>query len=65
MNILKILRAPNFKNICERLLLWRGFYQPFKYQPYQMVKHTQQFVGKLPTNCLNVFDHFVRLVLKS
>ena len=24
----------------------------------------KQFVGKLPTNCLSVFDHFVRLVLE-
>ena len=24
-----------------------------------------QFVGNLPTNCLNVFDHFVGLVLKG
>ena len=30
-----------------------------------MVKHTQQFVGKLPTNCLSVFGHFVNLVLKG
>ena len=25
----------------------------------------KQFVGKLPTNCLSVFDHFVGLVLKE
>ena len=25
----------------------------------------KQFVGKLPTNCLNVFDHFVKLALKG
>ena len=24
----------------------------------------KQFVGKLPTNCLSVFDHFVGLALK-
>ena len=29
-----------------------------------MVKHTQ-FVGKLTTNCLSLFDHFVRLALKG
>ena len=34
--------------------------QPFKHQPYKMVKHTQTF-GNLPTNCLNLFDHFVEL----
>ena len=25
----------------------------------------KQFVGKLPTNCLSVFDHFVGLTLKG
>ena len=29
-----------------------------------MVKHTK-FVGKLPTNCLSVFDHSVGLALKG
>ena len=28
-----------------------------------MVNHTQ-FIGNLPTNCLSVFDHFVKLALK-
>ena len=27
--------------------------------------NTQQFVGKLPTSCLSVFDHFVELALKG
>ena len=30
-----------------------------------MVKHTQTIVGKLPTNCLSIFDHFVGLALKG
>ena len=25
----------------------------------------KQFIGKLPTNCLSVFGHFVKLVLKG
>ena len=25
----------------------------------------KQFVGNLPTNCLSVFDHFVRLALEG
>ena len=25
----------------------------------------KQFVGNLPTNCLRVFDHFVKLALKG
>ena len=38
---------------------------PFKHQPHEMVKHTQTIPRQQPTNCLNVFDHFVRLVLKG
>ena len=30
-----------------------------------MVKPLKQFVGKLSTNCLSVFDHFLGLVLKE
>ena len=30
-----------------------------------MLKHTQTIVGKLPTNCLSVFDHFVGLALRG
>ena len=29
-----------------------------------MVKHTQTIRRLLPTNCLSVFDHFVKLALK-
>ena len=30
-----------------------------------MVKHTQTIPWLSPTNCLNLFDHFVRLLLKG
>ena len=30
-----------------------------------MVKHNKTICRLLPTNCLSVFDHFVRLVLKG
>ena len=30
-----------------------------------MVNTLKQFVGNLPTNCLNVFDHFMNLALKG
>ena len=43
----------------------RKVYQPFKRQPNKMAKHTQAICRLLPTNCLNVFDHFVGLVLKG
>ena len=31
--------------------------------PQNMVKHTQTIRGQQPTNCLSVFDHFVKLAL--
>ena len=34
-------------------------------KPDKMVKRTQTIRRLLPTNCLNVFDHFVGLALKS
>ena len=37
------------------------FFQPFKFQPRKMVKHTQAICRLLPTNSLSVFDHFVGL----
>ena len=30
-----------------------------------MVKHTQTIRREQPTNCLSVFDHFVKLALKG
>ena len=30
-----------------------------------MVKHTQTMRRQKPTNCLSVFDHFVKLALKG
>ena len=34
-------------------------------QPQKMVKRTQTIRRLLPTNCLSVFNHFVRLPLKG
>ena len=45
------------------LVLHRMIY-PFKHQPHKMVKHTKTIRRLLPTNCLNVFDHFMGLALK-
>ena len=30
-----------------------------------MAEHLKQFIGKLPTNCLSVFGHFMGLVFKE
>ena len=36
----------------------------FKHQPHKKVKHIQKIRWLLPTNYLNVFDHFAGLALK-
>ena len=38
---------------------------PLSTNPTKWSNTFKQFVGKLPTNCLGVFDHFVKLVLKG
>ena len=39
--------------------------QPFKHQPYKLVKHTQTIRRQKPTNSLSVFDQLIGLVLKG
>ena len=39
--------------------------EPFKRQPHKLVKHNQAIRRQQPTNCLSVFDNFVRLALKG
>ena len=38
-------------------------FNPLSVNPHKMVEHTQTIRWLLPTNCLSVFDHFVRLAL--
>ena len=39
--------------------------KPLSANPTKWPNTLKQFVGKLPTNCLNVFGHFVNLALKG
>ena len=51
-----------------RQLFLRGtssVFNPLSANPTKWSNTLKQFVGKLPTNCLSVFDHFVRLVVKG
>ena len=41
---------------------WNGDINPLSATPIKW--SLKQFVGKLPTNCLSVFDHFVGLARK-
>ena len=47
------------------LIAWNHLDLPFKRQPHIMVKHTQTVRRLLPTNCLSVFNHCMRLALKG
>ena len=38
---------------------------PLNANPTKWSNTLKQFVGKLPTNCLSAFDHFVGLALKG
>ena len=38
---------------------------PLSANPTKWPNTLKQFVAKLPTNCLHVFDHFVKLALKG
>ena len=40
-------------------------FNPLSANPTKWSNTLKQFVGKLPTNCLSVFDHFVKLALKG
>ena len=41
------------------------FLNPLSANPTKWSNKLKQFVGNLPTNCLSVFDHFMKLVLKG
>ena len=46
-------------------LIFNLWFDALSANPPKWSDTLKQFVGKLPTNCLSVFDHFVRLVLKG
>ena len=44
---------------------WYKGINPLSGNPTKCSNTLKQFVGKLPTNCLSVVDHFVKLALKA
>ena len=40
-------------------------FNPLSANPTKSSSTLKQFVGNLPTNCLSVFDHFVKLAYKG
>ena len=41
------------------------YFNPFRANPEKWSNTLKQIVGKLPTICLSVFDHFMNLALKG
>ena len=52
----------NWKKYSNCVHLWLN---PLSPNPTKWSNTLKQFVDNLPTNCLNVFDHFVKLALKG
>ena len=50
--------------IGSSLLRYSAVLNPLSDNPTKWPNKPKQFVGKLPTNCLSVFGHFVNLALK-
>ena len=42
-----------------------SLFNPLSANPAKWSNTLKQFVGNLPTNCLSVFDHFVKLAFKG
>ena len=51
-------------DLCSRIMVPQSL-NPLNASPTKWPNTLKQFVGKLPTNCLSVFDHFVKLALKG
>ena len=55
----------DFLALCMKGLKILFLDNPLSAIPTKWSNTLKQFVGKLPTNCLSVFDHFAGLVLKG
>ena len=60
-----ILRFGGGGEVLDPSLLLLKLFNPLSTNPTKWSNTFKQFVGKLPTNCLSVFDHFVKLALKG
>ena len=62
-----VLKLPSRKAFTDlfKLTFWPLFFNPLSANPTKWSNTLKQFVDKLPMNCLSMFDHFVKLVLKG
>ena len=59
------LSRTNFESPSDLFLFTKEIFNPLCANFTKWSKTLKQFVGKLPTNCLSMFDHFVGLALKG
>ena len=52
-------------NISAKIFEGATIIKPFSANPTKWSNTLKQFVCNLPTHCLSVFDHFVKLALKG
>ena len=65
-NIENVLRISSNLGEFDVLILDFDFeVNPLRANATKWSNTLKQFVGNLPTNCLSVFDHFVKLALKG
>ena len=58
-----MLLPQHLHEVCQKF--WeKTFFNPLSANPTKWSNTLKQFVDNLPTNCLSVFDHFVKLTLK-
>ena len=62
--IFNLLILQNCSNVTF-VALNRVIISPLSANPTKWSNTLKEFVGKLPTNCLSVFDHFVGLAFKG
>ena len=60
-NVIEVFRQYELVEICGNCEI---YFDPLNTNPTKWSNTLKQFVGKLPTNCLSVFDHFVKLEIK-
>ena len=49
----------------SQIIFTDGAFNPLSADPTKWSNTLKQFISKLPTNCLSVFDQFVGLMLKG
>ena len=62
MTLISFCTPENFRKLEIKCINWVN---PLSTNPTKWSNTVKQFVGKLSTNCLSVFDHFVKLAFKG